>query len=216
MTLKELQKLVEKGENEHVEFKLKLNHPDKIAHEIVAFGNTKGGTILIGVADDKTLQGLKNIDEQLYIFDSIIQKHIKYNIDYEIEIIKLNDSRHILAAHIYELKRKPNYALDTPSDKYGKAFVRYQDQCLQASREMVEILKQRHKPKNIIIKYSDTEKAILQHIENYGYATLPDLCTKVLLKEHTLSLTLINLVLANVLKIEPVEGMKDKYYYNVI
>ena len=61
---------IEQGESQYIEFKpsvkwnYKLKQPDKDAGEIIAksvagFLNTKGGTLLIGVADDGTLLGLK-------------------------------------------------------------------------------------------------------------------------------------------------------------
>ena len=46
-------------ESETVELKQELTK--NIKKEIVAFANSKGGTIYIGVNDDETIKGLKNI-----------------------------------------------------------------------------------------------------------------------------------------------------------
>ncbi|MEQ8573732.1 MAG: ATP-binding protein, partial [Fulvivirga sp.] len=51
MTFQELKRLVSQGESETLEFKRKVAHPEKIVKEIVAFANTKGGKLLIGVSD---------------------------------------------------------------------------------------------------------------------------------------------------------------------
>ena len=59
MDEKELLRIISGGETSAVQFKERLPHPDSFAHELIAFSNSKGGTIIIGV-NDKTsgLNGL--------------------------------------------------------------------------------------------------------------------------------------------------------------
>ena len=59
MIASELIDLIEGGESSKVQFKERLPHIDSLAQEIVAFSNTGGGMIVIGV-NDKTgaLNGL--------------------------------------------------------------------------------------------------------------------------------------------------------------
>jgi ATP-dependent DNA helicase RecG len=54
----DLRQVIDQGENASLEFKAADVHADSIANECVAFLNTRGGTILIGVADDKTIEGV--------------------------------------------------------------------------------------------------------------------------------------------------------------
>ncbi len=56
--LEHIQNLLVQGENSSVEFKRQEVHPDAIAREMVAFANTRGGTILIGVDDTGTIAGI--------------------------------------------------------------------------------------------------------------------------------------------------------------
>ena len=58
MNKRELQQLVKLGEDSGRQFKADVTNPDSLAAELVAFSNSHGGTILIGVADDGTLVGL--------------------------------------------------------------------------------------------------------------------------------------------------------------
>jgi predicted HTH transcriptional regulator len=55
----ELLELIQKGESSKVQFKERLPHQDSLAQEMVAFSNSDGGTILVGI-NDKTggLNGL--------------------------------------------------------------------------------------------------------------------------------------------------------------
>ena len=60
MNLEMLKERLERGENLHTEFKIWPVHPDDLASSIVAFANTDGGQIILGV-DDKG--GIMGIDE---------------------------------------------------------------------------------------------------------------------------------------------------------
>ena len=55
MNANEIKKLSRLGENSRVQFKLRLENPAKIAPELVAFANSKGGILIIGI-EDKTGQ----------------------------------------------------------------------------------------------------------------------------------------------------------------
>ena len=49
--IEQIKQLIEQGENSAVEFKSSEVRPESLAREIVAFANSSGGTILIGVED---------------------------------------------------------------------------------------------------------------------------------------------------------------------
>lgn len=53
-----LDTLISQGENSAVEFKSAQVHPDSLARELVAFANTQGGTVLLGVEDNGEVGGL--------------------------------------------------------------------------------------------------------------------------------------------------------------
>ena len=72
MELKELYRLVRKGEGETLEFKRKAAHPEKIVREVVAFANTKGGDLLIGVDDNGTIPGVKYAEEEIFVLNKAI------------------------------------------------------------------------------------------------------------------------------------------------
>lgn len=63
MTPQELTTLIQQGENAAVEFKALPLRPETLAREIVAFANSAGGTILLGVADDGTLVGVAGSEQ---------------------------------------------------------------------------------------------------------------------------------------------------------
>ncbi len=54
--------IIASGENSYVQFKADFKSPNQLAAEIVAFANSNGGTILVGVNDDGGITGLNAMD----------------------------------------------------------------------------------------------------------------------------------------------------------
>lgn len=63
----ELLNIIKNGENSYIEFKEECIKAKELAEEIVAFANSEGGTILIGISDDGNVKGVwdKNIEEKI-------------------------------------------------------------------------------------------------------------------------------------------------------
>lgn len=62
MNLQELTKEIARGEDSSRQFKADVRNAESLASEMAAFANSRGGTILIGVADDGTTPGLSSQD----------------------------------------------------------------------------------------------------------------------------------------------------------
>ena len=62
-----IQQLIQQGENAQIEFKSAQVRPDSVAREIVAFANTLGGTLLIGVEDNGTISGVDRSDYETWL-----------------------------------------------------------------------------------------------------------------------------------------------------
>jgi ATP-dependent DNA helicase RecG len=62
METTELIELLSRGEDSRQQFKTDMNNADALAAEIVAFSNTAGGRIFIGVNDDGSVRGLSGAD----------------------------------------------------------------------------------------------------------------------------------------------------------
>lgn len=56
----QIKTLIQQGENTQIEFKSAAARPESIAREIVAFANTLGGSLLIGIEDDGTITGIES------------------------------------------------------------------------------------------------------------------------------------------------------------
>jgi len=69
---------IEAGENLTTEFK--REYTEEIKKTIVAFANTAGGTLYIGINDDKTITGVINPDDTLLQITNVVRSAIKPDI----------------------------------------------------------------------------------------------------------------------------------------
>jgi len=203
MQFKDLKTLVRQGEGTTLEFKLKANHPEKIIREIVAFANTKGGTLLVGVGDDKSIPGLKFIDEAEYMLVKAIEQNCFPPVKYEMERVAITDERDVLVFTIPKSTEKPHY-VQLDNEDNGKAYVRVQDRSVQASKEMKQILR-RENQEGIQFKFGDKEKILMQYLSENQKITLNKFIEIAKIPAWLASRTLVLLVLSNVLKIQPDE-----------
>ena len=76
MNRAELIEIIGNGENSGVEFKLDDIRPEQLAKEVVALANLKGGYILLGVADDKTITGITRSNLSEWVADTVFGRYI--------------------------------------------------------------------------------------------------------------------------------------------
>jgi Fic family protein len=110
-------------------------------------------------------------------------------------------------------ERKPHYALETATQRWGKAYIRKEDKSIQASREVLEIIRHQRDQKPSAFAYGDEERSLLRLLETNETITLRDFIKHTGVKPAKASKVLVTLTLTNVLKIIPAEP-EDKYIFN--
>lgn len=205
MDLRALKELVKKGEHERLEFKLKANHPEKIIREIVAFANTQGGILLVGVGDDKSIPGLKFADDDEFILCRAIEKYCFPEIEYTLERVYIENDREVLVFRIPRSQQRPHYVSLDQAKPEKKTYVRVNDRSIQASKEVRQILKWEDRVQDIKFKYGRKEEVLMKYLGEHADITV-DLFSQIArIPLWMASKTLITLTLANVLKISPDE-----------
>ena len=185
-----------------MEFKRKATFPEKIIREMIAFANTKGGILLIGIGDDGSLSGLKYPEEELHVMTEALKK-VRPSLQYNITLVPIATSRTVIQYEIPESKHKPHYLVD--EGKIKTSFVRVGDKSIKASRELREIVKREQRMKDIRFHFGEHEKFLMQYLDEKKAITLKEFIALSGLKRLYASRKLILLVLANVLKIIPHE-----------
>ncbi|WP_184171741.1 AlbA family DNA-binding domain-containing protein [Rhabdobacter roseus] len=203
MDLRMLKELVRQGEGQHLEFKLKANHPDRIVREIVAFANSGGGKLLIGVGDDKTIKGLKYADEDEFMLVRAIEKYCTPTIGYRIEKVPVSGDREVLVFYVPRSPDKPHYVKDVLGKQ--RAYVRVADKSVQASWEMREIMRRARKERDVRFSYGEKERKLMQLLDEKSSVTVDSYATTAGIPRNLASRTLVMLVLANVLEVHPDE-----------
>ena len=205
MELQEIKRLVFRGESDQVEFKHKINHPEKVIREVVAFANTQGGHLFIGVDDNGTISGLKFAEDDDFLLKKAIEELCKPAIDFTSEIIPISEKRAILHYQVFEGKGKPYFAFLNKKHRYGKAFVRVKDRSVQASQEIRKILKFSNEIKDTHFSYGEPERALFNYLKDHEDITIARYRELTGVQQKEASELFIRMVLANVLKIIPRE-----------
>ena len=200
--VQQLKLLVSQGEGASLEFKRKAAFPEKIVREMIAFANTQGGIVLIGIGDDGSLAGLKHPEDELHVMTEALKK-VRPTLNYKVTIIPIGNSRTVIQYDIPESKHKPHYML--AENKVKVSFVRVEDKSIKASRELREIVKRKQRMKDIRFHYGEHEKFLMQYLDQKKVITLKEFITLSGLNRLYASRKLILLVLANVLRIIPHE-----------
>lgn len=203
MDFGDVRKLAARGETDTIEFKRKASHPDKIMKELVAFANSRGGYLLVGVNDDGTIPGLKFPEDDAYALNQAIAKYCKPPLKLEQHIIPISEKRAVVVYSVPSSRKKPHYVIQDFETRWGQAFVRVADKSIKASKEMREILKRRDRKKDIKFNYGEKERLLMDYLDKNGQITLPEFKKLAHLNTYMASKTLVLLVLANVLTIEP-------------
>lgn len=200
MFLVELYKIIEDGENSTIEFKRKFSSPEKIAKEMIAFANTKGGKILFGVDDDKTIVGVESEKGELESIKTAAKFYCEPEIEFETEILSLKKSD-IVVINVPESKTKPHRLINNNNEKEQRVYVRYKDKSILASKETINILKHSNKDSTPLqISIGENEKALLDYLTENEKITVKGFKKLVNISERRASRTIVNLVRAEILR----------------
>lgn len=200
MDLNDLRRLVRAGEHLHLEFKRKANHPDKIIRELVAFANTEGGTLLVGVDDDGTIYGSKYPIEDEYALRQSINRHVSPTLPVTISQIGVTARRSVLVFEVSESLQKPHRVQEANAKR---AYVRVRDMTVQASREMVSLMHHSRRERGVKITYGEKEREILKLLEEHSKTTLEETRRRLQISKRRASGLLVTLVRAGLVRIHP-------------
>lgn len=212
MTLTELKKLIAPGEGQYIEFKKKADHPEKIVRELVAFANSGGGRLFLGVDDKGGISGLPFPDEDVFVMEAALNQYSKPAFDLVPHRVKVSGREEVLVYSVPSGLPKPYYWLADKEKQSYRAYVRHADQSLQASKEMFQILCT--DPGRVVsgsFRFNLLEKKLLNYLEEHGRITLTGLSELAKLPYWLASKKLVYWVRMGVLRIEPNEG-GDFYY----
>lgn len=202
-----IRKQILEGEGVTLDFKKTITSCEKIARTMVSFANNRGGRLLIGVADDGTIRGVKSEDEERYMITRAAQLFAKPAIELRFEEVYVDDKL-VLVVDISESDTKPHYAL--AEDGKWWVYVRVKDKSVLASKVVVEVLKHSADETGIMIEYSVKEKALLEYLEQKERINVTEYCKLQKLSRRNAQRIIVNMVLSGVIRVHTTE--KEEYY----
>ena len=202
-----IRKLIFEGEGVSLDFKKTITSCEKIAKTMVSFANNKGGRLLIGVADDGTIKGVKSEDEERYMITKAAHLYARPALEPVFEEVYF-DNKLVLVVDTPESNLKPHYAL--AEDGKWWVYVRVKDKSVLASKIVVDVLKRSTDKNGVLIEYSTKEKSLLEYLEKAERITVKEYCELIKVSRRQAQRILVNLVLSGVIRIHTTE--KEEYY----
>lgn len=196
------------GEGLRQDFKFNISDSRKIARSLVAFANTEGGSLLIGVKDNGRIAGVRS-EEEIYMLEAAANLYCRPVVKFEVREWEV-ENRKVLEAVIPESDQKPHYA----QDKNGKwlAYIRYEDKNLLANKVFLEVLKRQNKMENTVIRYSREENLLLSYLEEHEQITISAFMKLAKISKWKAQRILINLASVGIIH---VNITPDAIYYTL-
>lgn len=102
-----LQSRITKWEDLHTEFKEWPVHPDRIAAALVAFANTDGGELILGVAEGQRVSGVENGDAVMQKVDQVAYQNCVPPLSVVQETVRTPEGRLVVVVHVPKGDRRP-------------------------------------------------------------------------------------------------------------
>jgi predicted HTH transcriptional regulator len=153
-----LQKLIAQGEGEQLDFKKTVQDSRKIARSMVAFANTRGGKLLIGVRDNGTLAGIES-DEEAHMIEAAALVFCRPPVEFQLQTHRL-EGKNILEVNIPPALSQLHFAQN--EERKWEILIRDKDECRVAGKEFAEIFKLKQKKEGNLLKLGTAENKILE------------------------------------------------------
>jgi predicted HTH transcriptional regulator len=163
-----LKKLIEEGENQHLDFKYCVSDSRKIARTLSAFSNSDGGRILIGVRDNGSIAGIRS-DEEIYMVDTAAHVFCRPDITYTIKQ-HTTGGKTILEVEVIKGEKRP-YQTKGENGRWLSYF-RHSDQNLVANRVLLQVWRKEKKRTGVLVKFGKAENALMDYLKKNGSITI--------------------------------------------
>ena len=168
ISLKDLKNLIATGESSFLEFKHKVASPEKIAKEMVAFANTTGGRILIGVEDNGDIVGIESYYEEEFWLNQAAKDVCVPPIKINIALVHTG-KKDVLIVEVPESKKKP---IAVKGKRKRSVYIRQADENILASDDRVEVLKNKTSQEGVTFEYGEREQQLFRFLNEYGDITI--------------------------------------------
>jgi predicted HTH transcriptional regulator len=189
-------KLIEEGEHQQLDFKFEIADAHKIAKTLVAFANTDGGRLLIGVKDNGVLAGIRS-EEEYYMVESAAKSCCRPPVDFSFKEWDIG-KKTILEIIILKSTKRPHFAMQ--KDGAWIAYHRVKDQNFVVNRILMRVWKNENTPRGVYLRFTETEKFLLDYLENHDSITLSKFMRLAGISRNKAESTLVKFILLKILQ----------------
>lgn len=208
-----IQAYLDQGEGRKIEFKQRLARPDKIAKTICALANTDGGTLLIGIKDNKTIVDA-DAGQEKHILNEALSFHCGPRIYIELTEVFVEEGhcpheKSILMINIPESREKPHSAKNDKGE--WKVYIRHNDKTMAAGTKTEKALQtrqpfeQKKKP-----KLDKNQQRLLAYLKRHERITLKQYAALVNISERRSRRELTEALQTGLVRVLELE--KEDYY----
>lgn len=203
-----IKQLIKRGEGLHLDFKFEVSDAAKIARSLVAFANTDGGKLLIGVNDNGSIAGIRSEEECFMIKDAALN-HCRPEVKFTSKEWQVG-SQKVLEVSIPKSEEFPHKAPDQKGR--FKAFFRFEDQNLLASGVMMKVWNKQQSENNVSFVYSEEAKLLLNFLQENESVSLKEVMTATNTSKFEAEHLLSDLIILDVIKMTTTE---EKQFFSL-
>ncbi|MBL6964162.1 MAG: ATP-binding protein [Bacteroidetes bacterium] len=203
-----IESLIEQGESQSLDFKYNINDSRKIAKSLVAFSNTNGGTLLVGIRDNGSIAGITS-DEELFMLEAAANFYSRPEIEFDSKIWRL-DHKNVLEVKISASPIKPHFAEN--EDKKWMAYIRVNDNNILANKVLLKVWEREQGQMGIYLKYRKREEMLLKALEQNREMNFKQVQNHIKLPKYIVENILANLICLDVIEMNIYE---DKFTYSL-
>ena len=195
---KHIQKLIEEGEHQQLDFKFEISDSRRIARSLAAFANTDGGRLLVGVKDNGAIAGIRS-DEEIHMIQAAAEMYCRPEVNYQTEEWEIN-GKTVLEVIIPKDESEKHKAPDNQG--IYKVFVRVKDENLVADPILLKVWKYQKNKHFTKITFTEPEMALLHYLSEHATITLDEFLglTPIINKKRAENI-LINFILVGTITI---------------
>lgn len=163
-----LYQLIAQGEHQQQDFKFCINDSRKIARSMVAFANTDGGRLLVGVKDNGKIAGVKS-DEEFYMVEAAAHIYSSPKINFEVFEWEV-EGKMVLEIVVQPSLSRPHYAKN--DDKKWIAYTRKADENIKINIVQLKAWKLERNEKGLMFTYDEPRRKLVNYLQQNEEITL--------------------------------------------
>ncbi|NND94955.1 MAG: ATP-binding protein [Flavobacteriales bacterium] len=166
-----IRRLISQGEHQQLDFKYELNDSRKIARSLVAFANTDGGRLLVGVKDNGKITGIDS-EEEMYVVEAAAQVFSTPEVPIQGKLHEV-EGKEVLEI-IVERSNEKHFVKEL--EDRNIAYIRKDDMNLKANRVLLRIWQLGKEPKGERFQYGEKEQRLFKFLRENGSISFKKYC----------------------------------------